>query len=160
MKTTKLFEITFNEPWQDWLSADNLKVILDAALTVVELPAEFADPFPFKIQVRDLTNREVYIEKFNLAVKVVTEEEEQQKKDIIEVDGELPKQDIDVQKRNDEIKARLEKSPAPPHNAPGKGTPCKSPELLKEKLSTGGSISFCPSCGFQYSDTDLLDSVK
>lgn len=152
MKVTKLFEITFDEPGLDFLSSENLKFILETALVPEEEGVlNNSDNF----QIRDLTNREQYEEKFNIITTVNIKE--QSKFDII-----ANMDNMDVQKKNEEIKKRKEKEkpPAPSHNTPGKGTLCKSPELFKEKLNTGGSISFCPACGFQYADTDLLESVK
>ena len=157
MKVTKLFEITFDEPGLDFLSSENLKFILEAALVPEEEGVlNNSDNF----QIRDLTNREQYLAKFVAA----TGTGEIQKDSTVDVVSEssITQSKIDVRKKNEEIKKRKEKKqpPAPPHNDPGKGILCKSPELIKEKLSTGGSISFCPACGFQYSDTDLLESIK
>jgi hypothetical protein len=54
MKVTKLFEITFDEPDPDWLCADNLNIVLKDALE------------PLTFEIRELTNREQYLEKFNI----------------------------------------------------------------------------------------------
>ena len=165
-QVTKLFELTFEEPEMDWINAGNIELVLGAAFSGNEEES-------YKFNVRDLTNREQYEEKFARATDHSEEyaivEEDETTEDIINTLG-IPEDQLnknisieekiltsDIQKRNEELRAKVvEKKVGPPHAAPGTGKMCPAPEILKEKLRTGGAISFCPACGHQYSDTDLL----
>jgi len=142
-QVTKLFEITFEEPEKDWLNDNNLEVILGAAFSDKEEEAH-------KFTIRDLTNRTSYEENFAKAVATVVPEEQYD-------ESEINKTPTDIQKRNDLLRSKADGDKvSSPHSAPGTGKPCTDPKQFKEKLRTGGSISFCPTCGYQYLDTDLI----
>ncbi len=161
MKVTKLFEITLDEPEQDYLSGAMIKMILATAMF------EEGDKAAQQLRVRDLTNREQYEEIFAKAVvgdyEILEDEEDKYiaspLNDVIEdSENHGPHDDLEesVQERNERLRAQNEKKVGPPHTTPGKGTPCGKPEIFKDKLRGGGAISFCPACGFQYSDSDLI----
>lgn len=174
MKVTKLFEITFDEPDPDWLCPPNLNIVLTAALE------------PLTFEIRELTNREQYLEKFGIIetvsdkeIEVIEPESPPNSKPLINVaernaalraakgseesisskiksaiSGTTDVTDIQDLSSGEDIK---DTTKLVSHIAPGPaGKTCPKPKRHREKIPGGGTIEFCPTCGFQYLDTDLL----
>jgi len=159
MGVTKFFKIEIDELGAEFLNAPGLKLLLDATLT-----DEKAED-PFHIKVSDITYNIGQLHKDINALhrgllQLPLEEEEHGPYEDAAVIEEKKEEENDVgtsvQERNEKLRAQNEKKAGPPHNTPGKGVPCKKPEMFKDKLRGGGAISFCPACGFQYSDSDLI----
>lgn len=159
MSVTKFFKIEIDEIGADYINAPSLKLILDAAL--IDEKAED----PYYIRVEDLTegmyNLHANINALHKGLLFLPFEEKHGPYEDAAVIEEKKEQDHNdlgesVQERNEKLRLKNERKTGPAHNTPGKGTPCAKPEIFKDKLREGGSISFCPACGHQYKDTDLI----
>lgn len=156
MSVIKFFKVEIDELGAEFLNAPGLKLLLDATLT-----DEKAED-PFHIKVTDLTDGiDALYKNINALYRGLLQlplEEEHEPYEDAAVIEEKKEQDLgeSVQERNERLRAQSEKKAGPPHNTPGKGILCTAPEMYKEKVGTGGTITFCPKCGHQYKDTDLI----
>jgi len=150
MRVVKFFKIEIDELGEEFLNAQGLKIILDA--TLMDETAED----PYHIQVEDITDKKISFHDM-YDIQPPLEEDHGPYEDNVVIEETIDKvtPTLSVEERNEALRKKTEQTVGPPHNTPGKGTPCTKPEIFKDKLREGGSISFCPACGHQYKDTDL-----
>ena len=154
MRVTKFFKIDIDELGAEFLNAPGLKLLLDATLI-----DEKAEDSYLHIDVEDITDKKISFHDMYDIQPSLEEMEDyeilEDKEEVIENHGPHDDSGESIQEKNERLRLKNEKEVGPPHNAPGKGTPCVKPEIFKDTLREGGSISFCPACGHQYKDTDL-----